>query len=80
MEEFLLSPNLYELLKTINLSEMDNDILFDDNNSSIKTSNADLLLTIITENITVFGMDENQNMPTEYGRELYRLYDEIYYQ
>ena len=79
MEKFKLTEENYKLLKSLNLEEMKDKIKFDDSNFEIETSDADLLLTIITENIACDGMDTEQEYCTEYGRKLYSLHDTIFY-
>lgn len=79
IEKYKLEKQNYDILKNLDLSEMDNDIVFLDEESCFKTNNVDLLMIIINESICAYGLDENQDC-TEYGRKLYDLYDEIYYQ
>lgn len=78
-EKYTLTLNNYNILKGLDLSEMGNDIAFYEEENSFKTSNVDLLMIILNEAICAYGLDENQEC-TEYGRNLYALYDEIYYQ
>lgn len=66
-------------MKTLDFSEMGDELKYIDSQNVIETSDADLLLTIINEYIACDGMDENQEYCTEYGRDLYMLYDEICY-
>lgn len=80
MEKFILSKHNYKTLRELDLSEMEEKIIFDDEKMSFSTSDIDLLLIIITENIASRGMDAEQEKCTEYGRELYSLHDEICYQ
>lgn len=79
MENFKLSETQYTLLKSLDLEEMKHKIKFDDSNFEFETLDADLLLTIITENIACYGMDKEQQYCTEYGRKLYDLHDTIFY-
>lgn len=79
MEKFKLSAESYMLMKTLDFSEMGDRLKYNDSSNSFETLDADLVLTIITENIATFGMDELQDNCTEYGRKLYKLYDEIIY-
>lgn len=77
MERFVLDKEKYELLKSLDLSEMGNDIIFYDDLKSIDTANVNLLLVIISENISVKGLNAGQEECNEYGRALYALYDDI---
>ena len=80
MERFVLSKEKYELLKQLDLSEMSNDIVFYDGLLSFDTSNSNLLLVIISENISAKGLNAGQETCNAYGRKLYSLYDDILYQ
>ena len=73
-----LTPEQYKLLKEIDFTEIEGDITFDDENCEF-TTDSDLFYVIFNEHIVVYGMDEDQNQCTEYGRRLYNLYDTIYY-
>lgn len=79
MEKFALDDASYRLLKELDLSEMENKIVFDDKENTFFTDDVNLLLIIITENIASNGMDAEQETCTEYGRSLYTLHDEILY-
>ena len=78
MEKFTLSKYNYKILRELDFSEMQNNLIFFDGENSFKTDNIDLLMIIINESICAYGLDENQDC-TEYGRRLYDLYDELYY-
>lgn len=78
MEKFTLSKYNYKILRELDFSEMQNNLIFCDEENSFKTDNIDLLMIIINESICAYGLDENQDC-TEYGRRLYDLYDELYY-
>ncbi len=80
MDEYKLSQFNYELLKTIDLSEMNESIKFNDADKTIETNNVRLLQIILTEEIATRGMQKGQEQCNDYGRQLYSLYDEIYYQ
>ena len=75
--KYALSQKSYDLLKTIDFSEMGDTVAFDDENKTVMTDNLRLLQIIINEEIVATGMDDAQNECTERGWELYRLYDEI---
>ena len=79
MTRYNLSEENYKLMKNLDFSEMGDSLKFDDKTHSFETSDDELLLTIITENIAAFGMDESQDNCTEYGWALYTLHDEILY-
>lgn len=78
-ETIKLCKKTYMLMKTLDFSELGDNLTYDDNRLSFETTDVDLVLTIITENIAGNGMDEDQEYCTEYGRDLYMLYDEICY-
>ena len=80
MQRYLLSKENYDLFKKIDFSEMGNSLVMDEEKLSFETDDIGLLEIIITEEIATKGMDENQELCNEYGRKLYGLYDEIYYQ
>ena len=79
-DKFTLTKTNYDILKALDLSEMNNGIVFLNKENSFKTNNVDLLLVIISENITMKGLTRDQEECNEYGRKLYSLYDEILYQ
>lgn len=73
---FKLSKKNYDLLKSIDLSEMGESITFYDDVLSFETSDIKLLLVILNEEIVTKGLGDKYD-PTEHGRELYALYDAI---
>ena len=74
-----LSKEQYNLLKKIDLSEIENDILLNDPNEiDLPEDKIRLLRIIITEEIDVNGLSDDQNEVTPYGRSLYDLHDTIY--
>lgn len=73
---FKLSKKNYDLLKTVDLSEMGDNIKFYDDELSLETSDIKLLLVILNEEIVTKGLDAGYD-PTELGRNLYALYDAI---
>lgn len=70
----------YNLLKTIDLSEMGEKLRLSDDEHSvyIEKKDIDLLQTIIEEEINVNGLSEDQQEVTPYGRDLYGLHDSFY--
>ena len=80
--KFKLSDNQYKLLKTIDFSELDGNIAFDDGEKTVMISERYIRIfrVIISEEINVNGLSGDQSDVTEYGRKLYDLYDEIYRQ
>ena len=77
---YTLSKKNYDLLKQIDFTEMGQSLVFNDGSLSFDTDSIRLLEVIITEEITTKGMKRGQQECNEYGRRLYDLYDEIYYQ
>ena len=80
MEKYVLSNANYRHLKELDLSEMGDNIVYDEKNSSFSTNDVNLLLIIIDETIVSKCMDAAQERCNEYGRALYGLHDEILYQ
>ena len=79
MRRFKLSDRQYALLKELDFSDLGQSIVFSDEDRSISVEDFSLFLTVFTEEIVGRGMDENQEECTEYGRELYAIYDELVY-
>ena len=77
---YTLSNDNYDLLKQIDFTELGTSLVFNDETNSFSTDNIRLLEVIITEEIATKGMTRGQENCNEYGRRLYDLYDEIYYQ
>lgn len=80
MKTIKLSEDRYRLLRSLDLSAVIEEIQFDDENHSFSMDDFGGLLLELTYIATVDGMDKNQNYATEYGWEICRLYDDIYYQ
>ena len=66
----------YKLLKSLPLFKDDYSIIFDDTNNSISVTDIDCLMVDINDMIVMYGM-KDQNECTDYGRQLYQLYDEL---
>lgn len=79
MTKFKLSSNNYALLKTVDLSELCNGIVFDDEEKTVCVEDKKQFFILLNEDIVARGMDEKQNECTEFGQKLYALYDELYY-
>jgi len=79
---FKLDEKQYNLLKTIDFSEINGSFSFDDATLSVEVSDdaVGTFQVIISEEIDVKGLSNNQDEVTPYGRKLYALYDEITYQ
>ena len=71
-----LDKKSYDLLRSIDLSEMEGIITFNDDDMSFETEDLRLLQIILNEEIVTKGM-KDQNEVTEHGRALYALYDAI---
>lgn len=74
---YQLTKDSYLLLKGIDLTELGENISFDDGSTSVTTENLKLLLILINEEIATKGLSADQNSVTEHGRQLYALYDEL---
>lgn len=75
-----LSKENYDLAKTIDFSELLNRVVFNDEQHSITVPAADMdiFMVIISEEVDMKGLSEDQQEVTPYGRKLYSLYDEVY--
>ena len=73
-----LNKKRYEVLKSMDFSAIDNDIVLYDDTCEFETNNP-LFDVVFDINIITNGMDENQNECTEYGKQLYELYDLIFF-
>ena len=71
-----LSEDEYKLLKTVDFSDIENEIHFDDEELIFEYSSP-ITDIIFNEHIVCAGLDANYN-PTNYGKKLYRLYDKIF--
>jgi hypothetical protein len=76
----VLKKKEYETLKSIDPSELDEDIIFHDEDLSFKVDDVRSLLLSLNEIIALHGMTSDQIECSEYGKELYALYDAIYAQ
>lgn len=73
-----LDPELYNLLKSMDFSSIDDDIVFYDDEYVFETS-SEFFDCVFDENIVSKGMDEEQEECNEYGRKLYGLYDLLFF-
>ena len=73
-----LEPKWYKLLKQLDFSEIKDQIYFDDENCLFETD-SNIFDIIFNENIVAYGMDKNRDQCSEYGRQLYMLYDLIFF-
>lgn len=80
--KFNLTPEQYQLLKGIDFSEIGPDVEFLDNETAVSVANKSvgLFQIIISEEIDVNGLTDDQNDVLPYGRKLYAIYDSIYAQ
>ena len=77
MERFKLSDKSFQMINSIDFSEMGSSFRIIEAEKAVETTNVRLMQIIIDEEITAKGRDDDQNLCTEYGRKLYTLYDEI---
>lgn len=80
MKKYIVSDSNYSIAMGIDFSHMGDTIKFVDNENTIETSDTRELLLTINDEIVEKGLTEDQEFANEYGRQLYSLYDEIYYQ
>ena len=91
-----LSKEFYELAKSIDWSEIEEYIKFDDRNNTLELEDCDImldnhkgdyyiedsvnaLLSCIDAEVCRSGLSDDQNEVLLRGRQLYALYDGIYY-
>jgi hypothetical protein len=79
---FSLSKDQYNLLKTIDFTEIKKSVRFHDgeNEVEVKREAIRLFQVIISEEIDRNGLTDDQDDVTPKGRKLYALYDAIYNQ
>ena len=78
--KFKLLKKQYQLLRTIDFSELNGKISFIDKMEEVTVDDDALSLfqMIISEEIDRNGLTDDQNDVTPHGRELYALYDAVY--
>ena len=91
-----LDESAYNLAKSVDFSELDSHIRFDDSNNSIELDEEPIvqedyfgkkfeekpiwiMLGCISDEVVLSGLSPDQNKVLPRGRELYELYDSIYY-
>lgn len=74
---FKLSKEYYDLLKSIDFSSFEFKITFNDDSLTFDTDDVFALQIALNYEISLNGMTDDQMECTEYGRELYALYDVI---
>lgn len=80
---FKLSKKNYDLLKSIDFSSFESlevSLKFNDKDLTFETDDIMMLQIALNYEISLNGLTKDQEECTEYGRKLYALYDEIYYQ
>ena len=79
---FTLTKDQIAILKKIDFSEIEEPIAYDDNQTTVTVpdSKVGLFLMIISEEIDVYGLTDDQDDVLPYGRKLYAIYDSVYYQ
>lgn len=76
MATYRLSETNYKLLRSLPLFKEHYVIVFHDDNCTIEVSDIDELMLDVNDMIIMYGM-KDQNVCTEYGWQLYGLYDEL---
>lgn len=79
---FVLNKAQYVLAKTIDYSEMNGSLKFNDVSLSISMPNDQVSLfeVLISEEVDRRGLSDDQNKVLPIGRRLYDLYDTVYAQ
>ena len=80
MDRIELNTSEYELFKSIDFEDLEKTIIYSDAEHSFEVDDADALLIVLNEHITMHGLTPDQESANEYGRRLYDLYDAIYEQ
>ena len=76
MIEIKLPEKLYKILKGIDFTAYEQEILFLDEECKFRTNLREFFI-YLNMYICAFGMDEKQEQCTEYGWQLYELYDYV---
>lgn len=76
MTKIKLSKERYNLLKEIDFEGYEAKIIFYDDSCEFETD-IDEFEVYMAAYISICGMDEKQDRCTEYGRQLYDLYDYV---
>ena len=77
---FTLTKDQIGILKKIDFSEIEEPIVFGDNQTTVTVpdSKADLFLMNISDEIDMHGLSDDQDDVLPYGRKLYAIYDSIF--
>ena len=77
---FTLTKDQIGILKKIDFSEIGEPVIYGNNQATVTVpdSKAGLFLIIISEEIDVHGLSDDQDDVLPYGRKLYAIYDSIY--
>ena len=76
MNTIKLTKREYEILKKIDFSEIEGEVLFNDQTFEF-TNNSEIADIIFNEFIVNNGLDKDYNC-TELGQELYQLHDKLF--
>lgn len=80
MKQYSLSPSAFSALQKLNLQEIGSHILLVPEVNRVETDDLRLLLILLNEEISSYGMTDDQQDVNDYGRTLYALYNELYAQ
>ena len=69
-----MHPYYFDIIKTIDFSEMDNNVVINDELMTIKADREELLW-YLNDYIAMHGLEGEEYRCTEYGKKLYQLYD-----
>ena len=80
MKKFRLSTTAFDTLMGLDLRELWQKINIIPDLPGLETDEITLLMILLTEEISTTGMTTDQQDVNSYGRELYKLYDELHTQ
>lgn len=77
---FTLTKDQIDILRKIDFSEIGEPVVYGNNQTTVTVpeSKAGLFLMIISEEIDVHGLSDDQDDVLPYGRKLYAIYDSVY--
>lgn len=79
-DEYHLSAEAYETLNKVDLNDLGTNMFLIPESCSFIVTDVKELFHLLNLEIACEGMDDEQQYTNEYGKKLYKLYDEIYFQ
>lgn len=75
-----LSAENFATLQKVDLTELEGHIRLHEAKKAVETDAIRLLLILLNEEISLAGMSDDQQEVNSYGRALYALYDDLFFQ